>query len=247
MLEIRNLSAGFGKADVLRGIEFHVEAGELIALLGPNGAGKSTLMKSIIGVGIHHRQGEIMLDGENIIAASSHDVIGRGLAIVPEGRMILAPMTVEDNLRLGATRLNRSQGHSLAEMFEYVFDLFPRLHERSDQIAGTLSGGEQQMLAIGRALMSAPRILLLDEPFLGLAPIVVQEILDALTMLKEAGLTQVLVEQKLDIALALASRAYVLIKGEVALMDTAKSLAARKDLDNLYFALASVRETEEIS
>ena len=243
MLEVRNLNAGFGVRDVLRNVNLQVGSGEIVAVLGPNGAGKSTLMKSIVGVSVRHRHGEILLDGQNIVDATSHYIVGCGLSIVPEGRMILAPMTVADNLRLGATRLKRDHNHNLTERFDFVYDLFPRLRERRTQISGTLSGGEQQMLAIGRALMSAPRILLLDEPFLGLAPILVEEILIALTVLKEGGLTQVLVEQKLDIALAFAARAYVLIKGEIVLTDRATNLAARDDIDNLYFSLAADQQS----
>jgi branched-chain amino acid transport system ATP-binding protein len=161
--------------------------------------------------------------------------VGHGVALVPEGRLVFAPFSVEDNLRLGAVRL----AGDLRERYDYVYALFPRLAERRRQAAGTLSGGEQQMLAIGRALMSAPRLLLLDEPFLGLAPLVVQEIRRALEKLRESGLTLLMVEQKLDIALAFASRAYVLMKGQVALEETTARLAQRADLGDLYFSLAS--------
>jgi branched-chain amino acid transport system ATP-binding protein len=154
---------------------------------------------------------------------------------VPEGRLVFAPFSVEDNLRLGAIRLKGDLG----ERFQFVYALFPRLAERHRQAAGTLSGGEQQMLAIGRALMSAPRLLLLDEPFLGLAPMVVGEIRQALEKLRVSGLTLLMVEQKLDIALAFASRAYVMIKGRVALEETTERLARRADLGDLYFALAT--------
>ena len=234
MLRISELRASYGAAPVLQSITLHVDRGETVALLGPNGAGKSTLMAAITGT-IAQRAGSIQLDGVELAAAKSHAIVARGVALVPEGRLVFAPFSVEDNLRLGAIRLKGA----LAERYEYVYGLFPRLAERRRQLAGTLSGGEQQMLAIGRALMSAPRLLLLDEPFLGLGPMVVQEIRAALERLRATGLTLLIVEQKLDIALSFASRAYVLIKGRVALEETTAALARRPDIDDLYFALAS--------
>ncbi len=165
----------------------------------------------------------------------SHAIVARGVALVPEGRLVFAPFTVADNLRLGAIRLEGD----VRERYDYVYRLFPKLKERRSQPAGTLSGGEQQMLAIGRALMSRPRLLLLDEPFLGLAPLIVAEIRSSLERLRESGLTMLVVEQKLDIALAFAQRAYVLIKGRVALADSTASLARRPDLKELYFSLAA--------
>jgi len=163
--------------------------------------------------------------------------VAAGLALVPEGRRVFAPMTVGDNLRLGAIGLT-ARG-SVAERHEFVFTLFPRLRERKDQVAGTLSGGEQQMLAIGRALMSAPRMLLLDEPFMGLAPKIVDEIEQSLVALMKAGLTILLIEQKLDIALSLASRALVMVKGRIVLQETSANLLARPDLETLYITLAA--------
>ena len=234
MLRISELRASYDAAPVLQSISLHVDRGETVALLGPNGAGKSTLMAAITGT-IAQRAGSIQLDGVELAAAKSHAIVARGVALVPEGRLVFAPFSVEDNLRLGAIRLKGA----LAERYEYVYGLFPRLAERRRQLAGTLSGGEQQMLAIGRALMSAPRLLLLDEPFLGLGPMVVQEIRAALERLRATGLTLLIVEQKLDIALSFARRAYVLIKGRVALEETTAALARRPDIDDLYFALAS--------
>jgi branched-chain amino acid transport system ATP-binding protein len=219
---------------VLQRIDLDVAAGETVALLGPNGAGKSTLLAAITGT-IRYRSGEIAFEGKDLIAEPAHRIVQSGVRLVPEGRLVFAPFSVEDNLRLGAVRLKGD----LAERFDYVYALFPRLAERRKQIAGTLSGGEQQMLAIGRALMSKPRLLLLDEPFLGLAPLVVSRIREALVKLRESGLTLLMVEQKLDIALQFAQRAYVLIKGRVVLMETTQNLARRSDLSDLYFALAT--------
>ncbi|HVJ23456.1 MAG TPA: ABC transporter ATP-binding protein [Burkholderiales bacterium] len=234
MLRLRNLNARHGAAAVLQGVDLEVGAGETVALLGPNGAGKSTLLAAITGT-IAQRDGAIFLHDENLLEKQSHDIVALGVRLVPEGRLVFAPFSVEDNLRLGAVRL---QGDS-RERFEYVYELFPRLLERRKQPAGTLSGGEQQMLAIGRALMSKPRLLLLDEPFLGLAPLVVAQIRAALDKLRESGLTMLIVEQKLDIALQFASRAYVLIKGTVVLEETTARLARRTDLADLYFSLAT--------
>src|SRR6266850_292077 len=234
MLRISELSASYGAAPVLQAVSLHVAQGETVALLGPNGAGKSTLLAAITGT-IARRAGEILVDGKNLVAEKSHGIVAHGVALVPEGRLVFAPFTVEDNLRLGAIRLKGG----LSERYAFVYGLFPRLAERRRQPAGTLSGGEQQMLAIGRALMSRPRLLLLDEPFLGLAPMVVTEIRASLERLRATGMTILMVEQKLDIALAFASRAYVLIKGRVALEDSTATLARRPDLGDLYFALAT--------
>jgi branched-chain amino acid transport system ATP-binding protein len=234
MLRIEALSASYGAAPVLQGVSLRLEKGETVALLGPNGAGKSTVMAAISGT-IAKRSGSIVLEDRQLVHAASHAIVQAGVALVPEGRLVFGPFTVQDNLRLGAIRL---QGE-LAERFAYVYRLFPRLEERRRQPAGTLSGGEQQMLAIGRALMSRPRLLLLDEPFLGLAPLVVVEIRRALEKLRESGLTLLIVEQKLDIALAFASRAYVLMKGRVVLEEATDRLAQRADLSDLYFALAT--------
>jgi len=226
--------AGYGPVPVLHNIGMVVGSGEVVTVLGPNGAGKSTLIKGIAGV--IRRRGGLSLDGRDISHLDSHHIVAAGLAVVPEGRLIFAPLTVEDNLRLGSIRLQNRRS-SIMERFADVFDLFPRLAERRYQLGGTLSGGEQQMLAIGRALMSAPRILLLDEPFIGLAPIVVEEIIQALEKLRENGLTLVLVEQKIEVALQFAQNAYVMVKGRVVLHDTTKNLLRRDDLEDLYFAV----------
>ena len=233
MLRLSDLQAGYGGAAVLQRVALEVSAGETVALLGPNGAGKSTVLAAITGT-IRERSGRITFDGRDITAEPAHRIVTAGVRLVPEGRLVFAPFSVDDNLRLGAVRL---KGQT-KERFDTVYALFPRLAERRTQAAGTLSGGEQQMLAIGRALMSRPRLLLLDEPFLGLAPLVVQQIRAALEKLRAGGLTILIVEQKLDIALAFAQRAYVLIKGRVVLEETTAALARRADLKDLYFSLS---------
>ena len=237
MLEIRTLSGGYGHGPVVQGADLHVARGETIALLGPNGAGKSTLLGALSGT-LPQRSGSITLEGEELIARPSHEIVARGVVQVPEGRRIFAPLTVRDNLRLGTVRLAGRSAQAERERFDFVYQLFPRLAERRQQIAGTLSGGEQQMVAIGRALMSMPRVLLLDEPFLGLAPLVVEEIRHALDALRGSGLTMLLVEQKLDIALPFTNRAYVMVKGRIALTQPSAELALRENLSQLYFDLA---------
>jgi branched-chain amino acid transport system ATP-binding protein len=238
MLRLEGISAGYGAIDVITDLELELEEGETVALLGPNGAGKSTLLSAITGT-IRRREGVAQMGGRNLMRMMSHEIVTAGVALVPEGRQIFQPLSVRDNLRLGAVRLSRKGGHTLDERFSFVFGLFPRLKERQTQQGGTLSGGEQQMLAIGRALMSAPRLLLLDEPFLGLAPMVVREIGTAIAGLRKDGLTILLVEQKLDVALDLARRACVMIKGELKLTDSTENLRHRDDLADLYFSLAA--------
>ncbi|MDB5964221.1 MAG: transporter ATP-binding protein [Polaromonas sp.] len=237
MLDISDLHAGYGHGPVVQGVSIRIARGETIALLGPNGAGKSTLLAALSGT-LRQRGGRVMMDGEDLMKMPTHEIVAHGLVQVPEGRRMFAPMSVEDNLRLGTVRLSGRNAASVQERFDHVYALFPRLAERRRQLTGTLSGGEQQMVAIGRALMSSPRVLLLDEPFLGLAPKVVEEIRRTLNVLQGGGLTMVLVEQKLDIALPFTSRAYVLIKGRVALSESSAVLAARPDLSQLYFDLA---------
>ncbi|MCZ6863945.1 MAG: ABC transporter ATP-binding protein [Alphaproteobacteria bacterium] len=238
MLRLEGITAGYGAIDVIRGLELELRDGETVAILGPNGAGKSTLLSAITGT-IRRRSGIARMGERDLMRMMSHEIVAAGVALVPEGRQIFQPLSVRDNLRLGAVRLAREGGHTLDERFSFVFGLFPRLKERQAQHGGTLSGGEQQMLAIGRALMSAPRLLLLDEPFLGLAPMVVSEIRAAIAGLRKGGLTILLVEQKLDVALDLATRACVMIKGELKLTDSTENLRRRDDLNNLYFSLAA--------
>jgi branched-chain amino acid transport system ATP-binding protein len=237
MLDISELSAGYGHGPVVQGVNLKIARGETIALLGPNGAGKSTLLAALSGT-LRERSGRILMDGADLMKMPTHDIVAHGLVQVPEGRRMFASMSVQDNLRLGTVQLAGRSAARVQERFDYVYRLFPRLAERRSQLTGTLSGGEQQMVAIGRALMSSPRVLLLDEPFLGLAPMVVEEIRRTLNLLRDGGLTMVLVEQKLDIALPFTSRAHVLIKGRLVLSEDSSVLASRPDLGQLYFNLA---------
>jgi branched-chain amino acid transport system ATP-binding protein len=213
MLEIRELHAYYGDARALASVNMDVGAGETVGVIGPNGAGKSTLVHAIAR--LHTRtRGRIAVDGVDVSRLATHRVCGCGVAVVPEGRRVFAHMSVYDNLCLGAYRAD-ARG-SYREQLARVYDLFPRLSERSGQTAGTLSGGEQQMVAIGRALMARPRLLLLDEPSLGLAPVVIDEVFDALERIGGQGVSILLVEQDVERALSLAARAYLLIEGRVA-------------------------------
>ena len=212
MLEIRGLEAAYGDVPALSGVTLRVGAGEIVALLGPNGAGKSTLLGCVAGL-VRPRAGIISWDSENLLAVSPHLIVERGLAVVPEGRRLFGSMTVEDNLDLGAfsPRARAARRESL----ERVFALFPDLRTRRRQIVRALSGGQQQMVAVGRALMASPRLLMLDEPSLGIAPLLVRRILDALVEINRAGVAVFLVEQNVRAALTLAHRAYILEGGRV--------------------------------
>ncbi len=214
MLEIRDLDVRYGEARALEGVDFDVEAGEIVCVVGPNGAGKSTLVNTIAGL---HRaaRGRIVMDGVDVTRVPSHRVCRHGLAIVPEGRRIFPQMTVGENLELGAYR-PEARGRR-DETMGWVHELFPRLAERPDQLAGSMSGGEQQMLAIGRALMAAPRLLLMDEPSLGLAPVVVDEVFRAIRTINAAGVSVLLVEQNVQRALEASKRGYLLAEGRIVL------------------------------
>jgi branched-chain amino acid transport system ATP-binding protein len=220
-LTVDGLRAGYGPVEALHGVSFRVEPGEIVALLGANGAGKSTALRAISGL-VRHTSGEIRLDGESLAGVPPHEIVARGLVQVPEGRRLFATLTVRENLDLGA--FTRTDAAGVEESRRLVHRLFPVLLSREKQLAGTLSGGEQQMLAIGRALLSGPRILLLDEPSLGLSPILVKSILATLREINQAGVTVLLVEQNARAALRLAHRAYVLVTGTVALEGRAKDL-----------------------
>jgi branched-chain amino acid transport system ATP-binding protein len=213
VLEVRQLDAFYGDARVLWEVSLDVRAGETVCVIGPNGAGKSTLVNAIAR--LHPRtRGRIAVDGTDVCGVATHRVCSCGVAIVPEGRRVFAHMTVHDNLCLGAYR--PAARKSYKEQLQRVYQLFPRLGERAGQLAGTLSGGEQQMVAIGRALMARPRLLLLDEPSLGLAPVVIDEVFDALVQIGAQGVGILLVEQDVERALSLATRAYLLVEGRVA-------------------------------
>jgi branched-chain amino acid transport system ATP-binding protein len=231
MLEIRKLEAGYGALRVLRGVSLAVPQGKVVALLGGNGAGKTTTMKTVVGV-VRATGGEIELDGERIDRLPSHAVFARGIALVPQGRELFPDMTVAENLELGALARG-SAGGKLADLLEDVFDKFPRLRERTAQRAGSLSGGEQQMLATGRALMSRPTVLLLDEPTNGLAPLIVQELARTLKRLNEAGQTILLVEQNVRVALSIADYVYVIRTGEIVLESDARKI---DDADEMFSA-----------
>jgi len=235
LLAVEGLSARYGKVEALHPTDLSVARGELVAVLGPNGAGKSTLLRAIMG--LTPGAGTVRFDGALLPRDDARSVAARGVILVPEGRGIFGPMTVRDNLDLGAYMLGRQHGEIAARM-ERVFTLFPRLKNRQTQIAGSMSGGEQQMLAIGRALMAGPKLLLLDEPSLGLAPRLAAEILETLGGLNRAGLGILLVEQRAPLALKLATRAYLLAVGRVVAEVTPDQIASPHDLARYYFAAA---------
>jgi branched-chain amino acid transport system ATP-binding protein len=234
LLRVDNLHAGYGRVPVLHGVDLEVRRGEVVTLVGANGAGKSTLLKAIVGlVGV--TMGSVAFDGEDITRITPERAVRRGIALVPEGRMLFGPLSVSDNLRLGAyTRGGRTAAGEYAEDLERVFALFPVLRERQRQTAATLSGGEQQMLAVARALMSRPRMLLLDEPSLGLAPKVIAEIFGTLDTLRAAGLTVLLVEQDVKVALKHADRGYVMRTGRVVMEGSAGELLANDHVRLIY-------------
>ncbi|MGE0314295.1 MAG: ABC transporter ATP-binding protein [Lautropia sp.] len=232
MLELANLESGYGALRVLRGISLTVPKGKVVALLGGNGAGKTTTMKTVVGV-VRATGGDVRLDGASIANLSTHAIFARGLALVPQGRELFADMTVLENLELGALSRGTS-GTGLSTVRDEVFDLFPRLRERSAQRAGSLSGGEQQMLATGRALMSRPSVLLLDEPTNGLAPIIIQELAAALKRLNQAGQTILLVEQNVGVALGIADEVYVMRNGEIVMHSDAAALDSADEMFSAY-------------
>ena len=221
MLRFDNVHVYYDAIHALKGVSFHLEKGELVTLLGANGAGKTTTLKTLSGL-LRPRQGSVELENNSLAAVPPHEIVRRGVAHVPEGRKVFPRFTVLENLQIGAyTRPKNSLGPEL----EFVFAMFPRLQERQKQYAGTLSGGEQQMLAIGRGLMSKPRLLLLDEPSMGLAPKIVEQILENIRAINRAGVTILLVEQNAAMALAISHRGYVLETGAVILEGTAAELA----------------------
>ncbi|HCK87362.1 MAG TPA: ABC transporter ATP-binding protein [Erysipelotrichaceae bacterium] len=231
MLKVENLYVRYGMIEAIKGISFEVRDGEIVTLIGANGAGKTTTMHTISGL-IKPASGSILLDGTDITKIPSHKIVSMGLAQVPERRRVFADQTVEENLDLGA--FTRKDKDGIKNDMEKVFELFPRLRERRKQLAGTLSGGEQQMLAMGRALMAKPKILLLDEPSMGLSPLLVREIFRIIEDINKQGTTVLLVEQNAKMALAIADRAYVLETGKITLEGTGAELAASEQVRKAY-------------
>ncbi|HEC22079.1 MAG TPA: ABC transporter ATP-binding protein [Chloroflexi bacterium] len=232
LLEVRDIHTYYGNIHALRGISFTVEQGEIVTLIGSNGAGKSTTLNTICGI-TPARHGQIILDGRDITRTPPHEIVKLGVTQAPEGRRIFSRLTVYENLLMGAfTRTDPRT--EIEQTLEMVYEIFPRLKERARQMGGTLSGGEQQMLAIGRALMAKPRILLLDEPSMGLAPILVQEIFSIIERLNESGTTILLVEQNAQIALSICSRGYVIQTGEIVLAGTGKELLENEMVREAY-------------
>ena len=236
LLDIRDLHAGYGKAEVLHGLSLHADAGQVITVIGPNGAGKTTLLNTLMG--LLPTRGQLMYRGEDISDFTLEERVMLGIALVPEKRELFSTMTVEDNLELGGYRQMRMGNMQWRSRIDDVYDLFPRLKERRTQLAGTLSGGERQMLAVGRSLMSRPDVLMLDEPSLGLAPLIVKEIFTIIETLRKTGVTIVLVEQNARAALAVADYGYVLEMGEVSLHGPAAELAQDSRVIDTYLGAA---------
>lgn len=231
MLEIKNLEVYYGMIQAIKGISFEVNEGEVIALIGANGAGKTTTLHAVTGL-IPAKAGEIIFDGKNVTKIPGHKIVSMGMAHVPEGRRVFAELSVYQNLKMGA--YTRKDKDEIARNLEMVYKRFPRLKERKNQMAGTLSGGEQQMLAMGRALMSQPKIILMDEPSMGLSPIFVNEIFDIIQEVSAAGTTVLLVEQNAKKALSIADRAYVLETGKITLQGDAKELMNDESVKKAY-------------
>lgn len=231
MLKIDNIDVYYGAIHALKGISLEVKEGEIVTLIGANGAGKSTTLRTISGL-LKPKTGSITFLGQDIAGVRAHEIVKKGISQVPEGRRVFAEMTVMENLDLGA--FVRKDKAGIQQDLKYVFELFPRLEERKNQSAGTLSGGEQQMLAMGRALMSRPKLLLLDEPSMGLAPLLIKEIFNIIVDINKSGTTVLLVEQNANMALSIATRAYVLETGRITLSGSAQELAASEDVRKAY-------------
>ena len=234
MLEVNEIHSYYGNIHALKGVSIKVEKGEIVSLIGGNGAGKTTTLRSICGL-LKPRQGSINLDGEEISHIPAHDLVFKGVSMVPEGRGVFTRLTVAENLDMGA--FSRNDKAAIQQDLERVYTLFPRLKERQKQVAGTLSGGEQQMLATGRALMARPRLLLMDEPSMGLAPILVEGIFDTITEINKEGTTILLVEQNATMALGVANRGYVLQTGEIVLQDSAANLQTNEMVQKAYLGI----------
>jgi branched-chain amino acid transport system ATP-binding protein len=234
MLRIQNLKSYYGRLQALRGISLHVACGEIVTLIGANGAGKTTILNTVAGF-ISQSEGTILFDGKDIRGMQPEKIVKLGAVLVPEGRQLFAPMSVSDNLLLGAyLRYKNGSKKELDQDFEMVYSMFPILKQRRNQLAGTLSGGEQQMLAIGRALMSRPRLMLLDEPSMGLAPKIAEEIFETIVRLKEWGMTILLVEQNARMALNVAERGYVIETGQVVVQGPSSDLLRNHEVERAY-------------
>jgi branched-chain amino acid transport system ATP-binding protein len=234
LLEVENIHSYYGNIHALKGVSLTVDKGEIVTLIGANGAGKSTTLRTITGT-IKPREGSVRLEGEDLSSYKPHQIVYKGVAMVPEGRRIFARLSVTENLDMGA--YTRSDKNEIAEDLERVFGLFPRLKERRNQVAGTLSGGEQQMLATARAMMARPRILLMDEPSMGLAPVLVEVIFDTILQINKEGTTVLLVEQNALMALSIANRGYVLQTGEIVLQNTAENLKKNEMVQKAYLGM----------
>ena len=234
ILNINNIHTYYGNIHALKGVSINIEKGEIVTLIGSNGAGKTTTLRTISGL-LKPREGNISLNGEDLLKYQAHEIVYKGMSMVPEGRGIFARLTVLENLEMGA--FSRSSNTELSVNLERVFTLFPRLKERRTQVAGTLSGGEQQMLATGRGLMSNPTILLMDEPSMGLAPVLVELIFDTIQQINKEGTTILLVEQNALMALSIANRGYVLQTGEIIISDTAENLKKNPTVQKAYLGM----------
>ena len=230
LLQVDNINVYYGAIHAIKGISFHVDEGEIVTLIGANGAGKTTTLNTICGL-LRSKTGDVLFRDKSIAHMAAHSVVKQGLALVPEGRRIFTQLTVQENLEMGAYTRDKNE---IPASLEHVFDLFPRLKERRSQIGGTLSGGEQQMLAMGRALMSAPKLMMLDEPSMGLAPILVEQVFEIIRSLHQAGTTILLVEQNAQMALSIADRAYVLENGQITLSGTGAELARSEKVQKAY-------------
>ncbi|OHX14355.1 ABC transporter ATP-binding protein [Chromobacterium sphagni] len=231
ILEVKNLQVAYGGIQAVKGIDFHIEQGELVTLIGANGAGKTTTLKTLVGM-VKKSGGSIVYDGKDVASIPSYDFVRHGLAMVPEGRGVFAKLTVEENLQMGA--YYRDDKVAIQSEIEHVYELFPRLKERRLQLAGTLSGGEQQMVAMGRAMLSKPKLLLLDEPSMGLAPIIVEKIFEIIQMVAKQGVTMLLVEQNAKLALEVSQRGYVMESGRITMSGDAKELLNDERVRNAY-------------
>jgi branched-chain amino acid transport system ATP-binding protein len=233
MLTVENVHTYYGNIHALKGVSLNIEQGEIVTLIGGNGAGKTTTLRTIAGL-LKPREGHVRFEEENLGKYKAHEIVYKGISMVPEGRGIFARLSVTENLEMGAYSIS---GQKLSQNIERVFTLFPRLKERRAQVAGTLSGGEQQMLATGRALMADPRLLLMDEPSMGLAPVLVELIFETIQQINKAGVTILLVEQNALMALSLAHRGYVIQTGEIVLTDTAENLKQNPTVQKAYLGV----------